>query len=124
MTGSGEDGEVRATPTLGRSAGRSLPAAPASFLDPPVLHSDPTPYRSQLGSWRGSPEVMRRAHRHDDLEVNITVRGDLVYVLGGQVVRIPAGTTAVFWAAVPHQLVDRTPGAVAHWLTVPLPEVL
>ena len=67
---------------------------------------------------------MRRAHRHDDLEVNITVRGDLVYVLGGRVVQIPAGTTALFWAAVPHQLVDRTPGAVAHWLTVPLPVVL
>jgi AraC-like DNA-binding protein len=67
---------------------------------------------------------MRRAHRHDDLEVNVTVRGDMVYVLGGQVVRIPAGTTAVFWAAVPHQLVDRTPGAVAHWLVVPLDVVL
>ena len=67
---------------------------------------------------------MPRAHRHDDLEVNVTVRGDMVYVLGGQVVRIPAGTTAVFWAAVPHQLVDRSPGAVAHWLTVPLDVVL
>jgi hypothetical protein len=89
-----------------------------------VLRSDPTRYRSQLGTWRGAPAVMDKAHRHDDLEVNVTVRGDLVYVLGGQVVRIPAGTTALFWAAVPHQLVDRTPGALAHWLTVPLEVVL
>ena len=89
-----------------------------------MLSSDPTHDGSRLGTWRGEPAVMRRAHRHDDLEVNVTVRGDMVYVLGGQVVRIPTGTTAVFWAAVPHQLVDRTPGAVAHWLVVPLDVVL
>jgi AraC-like DNA-binding protein len=89
-----------------------------------MSRSEPIRYRSRLGTWRGEPAIMPAAHRHDDLEVNVTVLGDMVYVLGGQVVRIPAGTTAVFWAAIPHQLVDRTLGAVAHWLTVPLDVVL
>ena len=111
-------------PTLGSPGPGRLALTASSFPDPPVSAGEPAHDRVGLRSWRGTPAVMRRAHRHDDLEVNVTVRGDLVYVLGGQVVRIPAGATAVFWAAVPHQLVDRTPGAVAHWLTVPLEVVL
>ena len=67
---------------------------------------------------------MARAHRHDDIEVNVALGGPLVYVLGGQVVVLPAGCTALYWAAVPHQLVEVEHGATVHWLTVPMGTVL
>lgn len=72
---------------------------------------------------RGSPPVMERAHRHDDLEVNIVVSGQLDYLLGGRRVSIGPGQIALFWAAFPHRLID--PGeADVCWVHLPLSTVL
>lgn len=72
---------------------------------------------------RGRPPVMERAHRHDDLEVNIVVRGRLDYLLGGRRVSIGPGEIALFWAAFPHRLID--PGdADVCWVHLPLSTVL
>lgn len=67
---------------------------------------------------------MPRAHRHDDIEVNVAVDGELVYLFGGATVHIEPGQMAAFWAAMPHQLVACTPHATVCWLTVPLPMFL
>jgi AraC-like DNA-binding protein len=63
---------------------------------------------------------MPRAHRHDGIEVHHSGAGAMTYLFGGAHVHVPAGTTAVFWSSVPHQLVEVTPGATFWWLTVPL----
>ena len=70
--------------------------------------------------WSGVPTAMPRAHRHDDIEVNVARGAELVYLFGGRAVRIGPGQIAAFWAAMPHQLVACTPGATVAWLTVPL----
>lgn len=77
-----------------------------------------------LTCWSGRALPMRRAHRHDDIEVNVVVRGQLDYLFGGRRVVLPAGTTSVFWAALPHQVVATEEGSYARWLTVPLAVVL
>jgi len=51
----------------------------------------PTHDRSGLMCWKGRPEIMRRAHRHDDIEVNVALGGEIVYVLGGRIVTVPPG---------------------------------
>ena len=77
-----------------------------------------------LACWVGAAHPMPRAHRHDDIEVNVVVEGRLDYLFGGRRVAIPAGATSVFWAALPHQVVGTAAGSSARWLTVPLDTVL
>jgi len=62
---------------------------------------------------------MPRPHRHDDIEVNIVQMGELEYVFGGRKMWVREGSVALFWAAIPHQLVGGEP-TVAFWLTIPL----
>jgi AraC-like DNA-binding protein len=75
---------------------------------------------------RGSAPPMREFHRHDDVEVNVAVRGSLEYLLGGRRVTVPEGHTAMFWAAVPHRLVPpREPqDSDICWIHLPLAAVL
>ncbi|MDR7385151.1 helix-turn-helix domain-containing protein [Promicromonospora iranensis] len=74
---------------------------------------------------QGAPPVMRRPHRHDDLELNLVHAGRLDYLFGGSYLRVEAGEVALFWGGTPHQLVD--PGATptdVSWVHIPLTEVL
>jgi len=73
-----------------------------------------------LACWSASPVVMPRPHRHDGIEVHHSDTGAMTYLFGGTRVHVPAGTTAAFWSAVPHQLVEVTEGATFWWLTLPL----
>lgn len=50
------------------------------------------------------PRLMEAPHWHGHIELN-ACGADLLYDFNGQAVRVPAGTTACFWAGVPHQLV-------------------
>ncbi|MGL4175456.1 MAG: helix-turn-helix domain-containing protein [Dermatophilaceae bacterium] len=86
--------------------------------------SGPWEERSRLRSWSGPARVMARAHRHDDLELNVSTSGSLTYVVAGELVDVPRGHAAMFWAAVPHQLVRVEQGTTVQWATVPFSEVL
>lgn len=63
---------------------------------------------------------MRRASRHNEIEVNLLTSGSLTYLLGGRRVTIAAGKLAVFWAAIPHQIVDFDGEEPYFVVTVPL----
>lgn len=84
-----------------------------------------SPHEQQIGlaCWEGAPALMSRAHRHQDIEINIVVEGTMAYVFGGRHVEVERGTTALFWAAMPHQLVTATPDAYVRWLNLPLTTV-
>ncbi|MEO6714897.1 MAG: helix-turn-helix domain-containing protein [Mycobacteriales bacterium] len=123
------DNDAPVVRTLVGKAMYSFRVARTSFLDPPLdwpaATSDGEPSeRVDVLSWRGTPGLMTRAHRHDDIEVNIAIGGALSYLLGGRLVHLPAGSTALFWAAVPHQLVGKGDATFVHWLTIPLVTVL
>ncbi|MEH0934695.1 helix-turn-helix domain-containing protein [Micromonospora psammae] len=77
-----------------------------------------------LSCWEGTPGVMSRAHRHQDIEINIVEEGGLAYLFGGRYVELGAGTTALFWAAIPHQVLTATPDAHVWWLNLPMDTVL
>lgn len=72
------------------------------------------------GLWirRGAPPPMFSMHRHDDIEVNLVLRGQLNYLFGGQPLTIREGEIAVFWAAQPHGLVGSLTGDMC-WVHVP-----
>ncbi|MFB8247217.1 helix-turn-helix domain-containing protein [Streptomyces sp. NPDC055952] len=75
---------------------------------------------SMLACWYGTPTEMTRAHRHDDVEVNLAMDSELVYLLGGRRMVVSPGELTAFWAAIPHQLIEVRPSAHMYWLTVPL----
>jgi AraC family transcriptional regulator, melibiose operon regulatory protein len=85
-----------------------------------------THHPSELWCRQGRGHAMASAHRHDDLEVNIVDDQPLTYLFGGTLVTIQPGHAALFWASVPHRLID-TPhnwNARVRWLHVPLGQVL
>ena len=77
------------------------------------------------GLWvrRGAPPPMLSMHRHDDVEINLVLDGQLRYLFGGQALTISAGEIAIFWAAQPHGLVDSRDGEMC-WLHVPFAQFL
>lgn len=86
------------------------------LLDPQVA---PRIESSSLTGWTGQPALMRAAHQHDDLELNLVAEGgSMVYLFGGVPVEVGPGGVAAFWAAVPHQLVANS-ATRAHWVHLP-----
>jgi AraC family transcriptional regulator, melibiose operon regulatory protein len=63
---------------------------------------------------------MRRADRHNEIELNLLRRGSLTYLMGGNRITIPAGRLAVFWAAIPHQVVSSKDNPEYFVATIPL----
>lgn len=74
-----------------------------------MVSFDPTrpdfePYGFTCVRW--SPSPMRRPDHHNEIELNLLQSGWVTYLLGGQKVRIEAGRLSIFWAAIPHQIID------------------
>jgi AraC-like DNA-binding protein len=88
-----------------------------------LVSFDPTrpnfaPYGFTCELW--TPVPMKRADRHNEIELNLLKRGALTYLLGGNTVTIPAGRLAVFWAAIPHQIIAAKDNAEYYVATIPL----
>jgi len=66
--------------------------------------ADFAPYGFTCVRWR--PSVMTRPDRHNEIEINLLRSGALTYLLGGRKVRIEAQRLSVFWAAMPHQILQ------------------
>jgi AraC-like DNA-binding protein len=79
---------------------------------------DFAPYGFTCERW--TPVPMKRADRHNEIELNLLQRGSLTYLLGGNTVTIPAGRLAVFWAAIPHQIISSKDQAEYFVATIPL----
>ena len=65
------------------------------------------------------PALMQRPHRHNEVEINFLEAGSMTYLFGGTRVHIIAGQLALFWATIPHQVVQVEDTAILHWLTIP-----
>jgi len=77
-----------------------------------------TPYGFTCELW--TPVPMKRADRHNEIELNLLKQGSLTYLIGGNTVTIPAGRLAVFWAAIPHQIISSSGEAEYYVATIPL----
>src|ERR1044071_8961074 len=78
---------------------------------------DFAPYGFSCVRWTPSP--MRRPDHHNEIEVNVLTKGWVTYLLGGRKVRIEGGQLGVFWAAIPHQILDFAPGMNYFVVTIP-----
>jgi AraC-like DNA-binding protein len=66
------------------------------------------PRFASYGFWceKWEPRAMPRTDQHDEIELNYLTDGSLTYLMGGRRVQVPAKRLAVFWAMVPHQIVE------------------
>ena len=78
---------------------------------------DFAPYGFSCVRW--TPSAMRRPDHHNEIEVNMLAQGAVTYLLGGRKVEIAAGQLGVFWAAIPHQILEFTPGMSYFVVTIP-----
>lgn len=69
------------------------------------------------------PITMEHAHSHGHVEMNHVRGGRIHYIIDGEKIIVEANTTAVFWANVPHQLVnvEQTGAAAAELCNIYLP---
>lgn len=81
-----------------------------------------SPYGFACEIW--TPARMPRPDKHNEIEFNYLKAGSLTYLLGGHRITIKAGRLAVFWAAIPHQIVAFEGEAPYFVLTLPLSEFL
>jgi len=67
--------------------------------------SDFTPYGFSCMRWQARRTP--RPDRHNEIELNLLELGSLTSLVGGRRVRLEAGRLHVFWAAMPHQIIDQ-----------------
>ena len=67
---------------------------------------------------------MPRPDRHNEVELNLLSSGSLTYLLGGQRKKIESERLSVFWAAIPHQIVDFEGDSPYFVVTLPLSDFL
>lgn len=79
---------------------------------------DFTPYGLTCAHWRPSP--MRRPDHHNEVEINFLESGSVTYLLGGKKTVVEVGKLSVFWAAIPHQIIDFSSETVYFVATIPL----
>jgi AraC-like DNA-binding protein len=72
---------------------------------------------AELRSFRFFPYPtprMATPHTHNDIELNFVAEGQLTYLFGAQHVTFVAGNLCVFWAAIPHQIIQLG-GTTSHY---------
>lgn len=83
---------------------------------------DFTPYGFTCEIW--SPQAMPRSDRHNEIELNFLVSGSLTYLLGGRRETVQHGRLTLFWAALPHQILNYETRRPYHVVTLPLASFL
>lgn len=79
---------------------------------------DLTPYGFTCELWKGA--IMRRPDRHNEIELNLMLRGALTYLIGGRKVTLGHGHLGAFWAALPHQIIGADGRPQYYVVTLPL----
>ncbi|HBO38849.1 MAG TPA: transcriptional regulator MelR [Pasteurellaceae bacterium] len=75
----------------------------SEIISPLSLYSTNQPLHVTL---QQPPCVMPGYHWHGHMEINIPFDGDIEYIFNGRSVTIRAGHISLFWASVPHRVVD------------------
>jgi AraC-like DNA-binding protein len=81
-----------------------------------------SPYGFTCELW--TPSRMPRPDKHNEIELNFLKAGSLTYLLGGHRITVEAGRLAIFWAAIPHQIVAAEGKKPYFVVTLPLGEFL
>ena len=73
-----------------------------------------------LASERRKPRKHEHFRRHNEMELHYVEEGSISMLFSSSKYVIEQGRLAVFWGAIPHQLIELSSTAISHYLTVPL----
>lgn len=76
------------------------------------------PYGLTCVRWQPSP--MQRPDQHNEVELNLLKSGSITYLHGGNKKVVDVGRLCLFWAAIPHQIIDFSRDSVFYVATIPL----
>lgn len=62
------------------------------------------PYGLTVEKW--TPKLMSRPDRHNEIEINLLTGGSLTYLINDRKVVVKAERLAIFWALIPHQIIQ------------------
>ena len=65
------------------------------------------------------PNLMRRADRHNEIEINYLPEGSITYIIHDQKIIIEKGDILMFWALLPHQIVAYADLSPYYVVTIP-----
>lgn len=75
------------------------------------------PYGLTCELW--SPSIMRKPDRHNEIEINYFPEVGITYLIQGNKVVVPPKKLTVFWALIPHQIIDFNSDKPYYVCTVP-----
>jgi len=78
---------------------------------------DLKPYGLSCELWQ--PNLMQRADRHNEIEINYLPEGSITYIIHDQKITIKKGDILVFWALLPHQIVAYDDLSPYYVVTIP-----
>jgi len=67
---------------------------------------------------------MPKPDRHNEIEINLLTGGSLTYLINDRKVRVPPKRLAIFWALIPHQIVQFSSDAPYFVCTVPFTQFM
>lgn len=76
------------------------------------------PYGFTCVLWQPTP--MPRPDQHNEIEVNFLPKGSVTYLFGGRPLIVKAHQFTLFWAAIPHQIVESDTKDPYYVMTIPL----
>ena len=89
---------------------------------------DPDHMTPERGSFNvgsvAAVRLMRSAHVHSHVEINLIVAGQMTYLFNGRTVTLKRGDLAMFWAAIPHRVIAIDEGTSFICSDVPIDMVL
>jgi AraC-like DNA-binding protein len=97
-----------------------MPAPARAFAPAAALDTEP---QGLAAGWGGAA-AKKDGQQHGELELNFVYTGGLRIFIGGRFVDVPAGSLSMFWAAMPHQVVEVLPKTEFMFLHVPLSRLL
>lgn len=77
-----------------------------------------------LRVWSGHVNQSYPPHRHNEIELNAIEQGYFTYMLAGRETTVAEGQVALFWGAIPHQVIRFAPDTQVSWGTIPLDHLL
>lgn len=80
--------------------------------------NDYSPYGLKCELWQ--PSVMSRFDHHNEIEINFIPEGSLRYFFHNKEVEVAAGSVCMFWAFLPHRIIDFSGISNYYVITIPI----
>lgn len=80
------------------------------------------PYGFTVEKW--TPRLMPRPDRHNEIEINLLTGGSITYLINDKKVMLTPRRLAVFWALIPHQIIQFNSDAPYYVCTIPFAQFM